>query len=182
MALYTVCWLCVVYTDITVVASTACVLYNLPSSQQSHVGQCATKNGVTYSFVCTCVHILYCMYVHMHTPGTYSETSVIRHSLQSDHLMRYTHYIKDVNSHSVIRQPPNPTLFSSPIECRIREDLLYLYCLCMYKHVHSYQRDGMCSIIQCCVWSMVLHVCHVELCSVCGGAYTHIHSSVHTIS
>ena len=26
---------------------------------------------------------------------------------------------------SIIRQPPNPTLFSGPIECRIREVSLY---------------------------------------------------------
>ena len=29
--------------------------------------------------------------------------------------------------HSVIRQPPNPTLFSGPIECRIREVSLHMF-------------------------------------------------------
>ena len=30
--------------------------------------------------------------------------------------------------HSIIQQPPNPTLFSGPIECRIREVSLYMQC------------------------------------------------------
>ena len=33
---------------------------------------------------------------------------------------------KYANSHSVIRQPPNPTFLSSPIECRIREVSLHV--------------------------------------------------------
>ena len=38
--------------------------------------------------------------------------------------------------HSIIQQPPNPTLFSGPIECQIREVSLYTYvnmytCICV---------------------------------------------------
>ena len=40
--------------------------------------------------------------------------------------MRYSHHIKHGKRHSVIRQPPNLTLFSGPIECRIREGPLYI--------------------------------------------------------
>ena len=40
--------------------------------------------------------------------------------------MRYSHHTKYANGHSVIRQPPNPTLLSSPIECWIRVVSLYV--------------------------------------------------------
>ena len=43
--------------------------------------------------------------------------------------------------HSIIQQPPNPALFSGPIECRIREVSLYLVeegiQVHTYVHVHS---------------------------------------------
>ena len=47
--------------------------------------------------------------------------SLIRslYEVQSPYIYRYG------KRHSIIQQPPNPTLFSGPIECRIREVSLY---------------------------------------------------------
>ena len=62
----------------------------------------------------------------------YSETSLIRHlynptfSLIRPLYEVQSPYIIYGNRHSIIQQPPNPTLFSGPIECQIREVSLYL--------------------------------------------------------
>ena len=66
----------------------------------------------------------------------YSETSLIRQSMDLrimwvrrllDYgvplsILKVSKYGK---RHSIIQQPPKPTLFSGPIECRIREVSLY---------------------------------------------------------
>ena len=49
------------------------------------------------------------------------------------------------NSPSIIRQPPNPTLFSSPIECRTKVVLLYMY------SIHC--------ILYCTVYSILYKQC-----------------------
>ena len=62
----------------------------------------------------------------------YSETSLIRHLYNPTFsLIRPLYEVQSPNirkygkRHSIIQQPPNPTLFSGPIECRIREVSLY---------------------------------------------------------
>ena len=47
--------------------------------------------------------------------------------------MRYSHYTYG-KSYSIIQQPPNPTLFSDPIECRIGEISLYSELLLIHCH------------------------------------------------
>ena len=53
--------------------------------------------------------------------------------------MRYVTILKYGKRHSIIRQPPNLTLFSGPIECWIREDSLYVcYTVHIYTDVRHY--------------------------------------------
>ena len=74
-----------------------------------------------YTFVCTvCLHSGH----YVFTPSLvymlvrkHSEASIIQHSLQSDHLMRYNRQIlKYANSHSVIRQPDSLSSLSVGLE------------------------------------------------------------------
>ena len=62
--------------------------------------------------------------------------------------------------YSIIQQPPNPTLFSGPIECRIREVSLYVCTYVQYVFVHS------AKLIFCVTYALVLYsVRHNSSCS-----------------
>ena len=69
--------------------------------------------------------------------------------------MRYNHCIVHTKSHSIIRQPPNLTLFSSPTECQMREvsliDNACSLCFCS-----SFQ--------QCLLLFLLLQVMISEVC------------------
>ena len=67
-----------------------------------------------------CNHTLTCLY---------SGTSLIRHLCNPTILWDTITILKYGKRQSIIRQPSNPTLFSGPIECRIREGSLYK-CVC----------------------------------------------------
>ena len=70
----------------------------------------------------------------------YSETSLIQHLynptfslIRPLYEVQSPYICKCGKRHSIIQQPPNPTLFSGPIECRIREVSLYVHA---YFHSH----------------------------------------------
>ena len=73
--------------------------------------------------------------------------------------------VKYGKSHSVIWQPPNPTLFSCPIECWIKVVSLYVYRVPTYVHayvpyIHTYVRmyvrtyihTYVCTYVRAYVW------------------------------
>ena len=59
--------------------------------------------------------------------------------------------------HSIIQQPPNPTLFSGPIECRIREVSLYTERL----KLHALRRSLQGSLTTTKFYSIQLLDCHM---------------------
>ena len=57
---------------------------------------------------------------------TYSETSLIGHLYNPTIIIGTVTIHTYGKRHSIIQQPPNPTLFSGPIECQIGEVSLYV--------------------------------------------------------